>query len=714
MTQTASGTATGGPTAGGERFVDPFRIAVEALRRLDPRMLWSNPVLFITWCGAVLTTFVAIAEPFVGGPAPSGGTVLPGGFTWAIAIWVWLTLYTANIAEAIAEGRGRSRTVALRSVQGPVTAHRIVDYEPKRDPDAHDAAIVDVRSDELRPGDFVVLGDGDPVPLDGAIVWGVASIDESAITGDSGAVIRAAGGDRTGVSGGTTVVSDRIVVKVTARYGESAVDLMIDLAEGRRRQKSPNELALSALIASLSLSFVIVALTLNTIVSPVAPPVSIPILVAIVVCLIPTEIAALLSVTGIAAMSRLLQQNVLVSSAHDLETAGDLTIVMLDKTGTITRGNRRAVRFVPLDGVPFGDLVHGAWLASVADPTTEGTSTVELAVSTGVPSVTAAEPDGRPVGFSARTRMSGRDLPDGTRVRKGSETSVLAWLKHIGTQQRREVVDELTRRTMAIARTGGTPLVVAIEPPDEPPRVLGVIDLRDSVKPVVPAKLARLRALGVRTLMVTGDNPQTAEVIAAEAGVDDFLGDANPERKLDRISREQAAGNFVAMTGDGTNDAPALAQADVGVSMNTATAAAKAAANMIVLDDDPTRLVEIIEAGRRQMATRGALITFNIANDFVRYFAMFPALFVGTFPGLASLNVLGLHSPASAILSTLIFSVVVMGVLIPLALAGVPYRMTDLARALTRNLLYYGVGGVLIAAVGIKLIDLVVGLIPGY
>ncbi|QAY59642.1 K(+)-transporting ATPase subunit B [Microbacterium protaetiae] len=689
-------------------------ILLDALRRMNPRTLWTNPVLLLTWCGGALATLVAIVEPFAGGALASGGTTLPPGFSWSIAVWVWLTLFTANLAEALAEGRGRSQTAGLRSTQAAVMTHRVVGYDAKRDPAAWRAEVVDVNSNELVPGDIVVLNEGDPVPLDGEVVWGVASVDESAITGDAGPVIRALGGDRSAVSAGTSVVSDRLIVRVRERHGQSAVDRMIRLAEGARRQKSPNELALSALIASLSLSFIILVLTLNTIVSPVAPAVSIPVLVALVVCLIPTEVAALLSVTGIAAMSRLLQRNVLVSSAHSLETAADITTVMLDKTGTITRGDRRATRLIPLQGCDDDDLLVAAFLSSVDDPTPEGDSIVRLARAGGHPAVAEDVPDGNPVPFSAHTRMSGRDLRDGTRVRKGAESAVLAWLKHGGTQQRREVVDDVHRKTTAIAQTGGTPLLVAVQQPNMPGRVLGVVDLRDSVKPELPARTARLRALGVRSLMVTGDNPVTAEMIASEAGIDDFLGDATPADKLARITREQEAGNFVAMSGDGTNDAPALAQADIGVAMNSATAAAKGAANMIVLDDDPSRLVEIIETGRRQMATRGALITFNIANDVVRYATMFPALFVGTFPGLAKLNVLGMHSPASAILSTLIFSVVVMGILIPLAMAGVPYRMADLGRALTRNLLYYGVGGVVIAAAGIKLIDLVVGLVPGY
>lgn len=685
-----------------------------AIRKLDPRVQRRNPVLFIVWCGAVLTTIIAIVEPFIGGAAPSGGTVLPPGFTWAIAVWLWLTLLAANIAEALAEGRGRTHTTSLRLMRESTTAHRVHHYDAVTDPDAHSTNLRDVNSAELQPGDVVVLATGDVIPADGEVIYGIASVDESAITGESAPVIRESGGDRSAVTGGTRVLSDRIVVRVTAPTGDTVVDRMIELAEGARRQKAPNELALSALLASFSISFVLIALTLNTIASPIASPVSIPVLVAVVACLVPTEIAALLSVTGIAGMYRLLQRNVLLDSGHALETAGDITTVLLDKTGTITQGDRRATRFVPVARVSEDELLRAAALSSLDDPTPEGTSTLELTRRHGVVLGAHASTAGRSVPFSAVTRMSGRDLDDGTSVRKGAESAILGWLKHTGTQQSRPVVEQLRSRTAAIARSGGTPLVVASKPANGPGRVLGVIHLKDVVKDGVPARIGGLRSLGIRTVMVTGDNPLTAAAIAEEVGVDDYLGDATPEDKLELIKREQAAGHFVAMSGDGTNDAPALAQADVGVAMNTATSAAREAANMIVLDDDPTKLVEIIEVGRQQMATRGALTTFNIANDVVRYVALFPALFVGVFPGLGALNILGLHSPASAILSTVIFSVVVIAILIPLALVGVPYRTTNLAKALNRNLLFYGLGGILVPVAGIKVIDLIVGLIPGY
>ncbi|WP_153502839.1 potassium-transporting ATPase subunit KdpB [Cumulibacter manganitolerans] len=684
------------------------------IRKLNPRSQARNPVLFIVWCGAALTTIVAIGEPFVGGPAPSGGTVLPAGFTWTIAVWLWLTLLAANLAESLAEGRGRARTSSLRLIRESTTAHRVHHYDAENDAGGHRSSIRDVNSAELQPGDIVVLTTGDVIPADGEVIWGIASVDESAITGESAPVIRESGGDRSAVTGGTRVLSDRVIVRVTTPLGDTEVDRMIVLAEGARRQKAPNELALSALLASFSVSFVLIALTLNAVASPVASPVSIPVLVALVTCLIPTEIAALLSVTGIAGMYRLLQRNVLVDSGHALETAGDITTVLLDKTGTITQGDRRATRFTPVAGATMDELMWAAELSSRDDPTPEGTSTVELAHRQGFAAANDPPDAGRGVPFSAQTRMSGRDLPDGSSVRKGAESAILGWLKHVGTQQTRHVVDELRSQTAAIAHAGGTPLVVAVKRAGGPGQVLGVIELRDVVKEGVPARLSQLRALGIRTLMVTGDNPLTAAAIAKEAGVNDYLGDARPEDKLNLIKQEQAAGHFVAMSGDGTNDAPALAQADVGVAMNTATSAAKEAANMIVLDDDPTKLVEIIDIGRRQMATRGALTTFNIANDLVRYVALFPALFVGVFPGLATLNILGLHSPASAILSTVIFGVVVIAILIPLALIGVPYRMANLARALNRNLLFYGVGGLLVPVIGIKLIDLIVGLLPGY
>jgi len=685
-----------------------------AIRKCDPRELWHIPVLLLVEAGALLTTAAAIVGIFAGGSEPFGGTTPPAGFDWAIAAWLWLTLLTANIAEALAEGRGRTAAEALRSMRDTAEARQVLGYDPVRDPGAVRSALRRADSADLGPGDVVVLEEGDTVPLDGEIIWGIASIDESAMTGESAPVIRESGGDRTAVTGGTRLLSDRIVVRITAPRGDTVLDRMIQLAGSARRKKSPNELALFALLASFSLSFVLVALTLNAAVSPVAPSVSVPVLVSVVVCLIPAEIAALLSVTGIASMYHLLRSNVLVSSGQALETASDITMVLLDKTGTITEGNRQATEFVPAAEASAHELMAAAAMASIGDPTPEGTSTLRLAAAHGA---APAEPDqapGRAVPFSAQTRMSGRDLPDGSSIRKGAESAVLAWLKHVGAQQPRHVVEDLKLKTAAIARTGGTPLVIAIKPAQGPARPLGVVHLKDVVKPAVPARIGQLRSLGIRTIMVTGDNPLTAAAIAREAGVDDFLGDATPVDKLALITKVQQEGHFVAMSGDGTNDAPALAQADVGVAMNTATAAAKSAANMVILDDDPTRIVEIVEIGRRQMATRGALTTFNFANDLVRYVALFPALFVGAVPGLSKLNVLGLHSPASAILSTVIFSVVVIGILIPLAMAGVPYRMGDLGRALTRNLLYYGIGGIVVAAVGIKLIDLLVGLLPGY
>ena len=685
---------------------------LSSLRKINPRVQWHNPVLFIVWCGAALTTFVGIAEPFVDRHPTSGGIPTPPGFTWVIAVWLWLTVIAANMAEALAEGRGRPHAAALRSMREATTAHRVRAYDEAEDPAAREAVVDDVTSTDLKLGDIVILEAGDIIPSDGEVIWGVAMIDESAITGESAAVVCESGGDRSAVTGGTRVLTDRIVIRVTALWGKTVVDRMIALAEGAHRQKSPNELALTALICSFSISFVVVAFTLDAIASPIAQPVSIPVLASLVVVLVPAEIAALLSVTGIASRSRLLRHGVVVASPHALETAGDITTVVLDKTGTITEGNRRATRFIPLGGVTDDELLHACVLSSIDDPTPEGVSTLQLARDAGFP-VHQSIGLGRGVHFSAQTRMSGRDMAD-LRVRKGAESPILAWLKHVGTQQSHQVVEDLNHYTDAIARTGGTPLVVAAKPADGPGRVLGVIELKDVVKPSVPGRCRKLRSLGVRTIMVTGDNPLTAKAIAAEAGIDDFVGDATPEDKLALIKAEQAAGHFVAMTGDGINDAPALAQADVGVAMNSATADARETANMIVLDNDPTKLYDIIETGRRQMATRGALVTFNMANDLVRYFAFFPALFVGVFPGLAQLNILRLHSPASAILSTVVYSVVVIGILIPLAIAGVPYRVADLGKSLSRNLLYYGIGGLIIPIIGIKLLDLLIGLIPGY
>ena len=537
-----------------------------SFRKCDPRAQLRNPVLFIVWVSSVLTTAVAIFDTITGNEHTSGGSAMPPSFTWIIAFCLWLTVLAANLAEALAEGRGRSQTTALRSLREGVVAHKVQRYDAD-DPSAEHAELQNVDAIDLHPGDIVVLQDGDVVPSDGEVIWGVALVDESAITGESARVIRESGGDRSAVTGGTKVVSDRIVVKVTTTPGNTVVDRMIRLAEGAHRQKAPNELALNSLLAAFSISFIVVAVALDVIAKPVALPVSIPVLVALVAVLIPTEIAALLAVTGIASTYRLLDKNVLVISGRALETAGDVTTVLLDKTGTITEGDRKATRFIPLEGVSEKDFVEASAIASLGDPTPEGKSILKLAAAQGDEADPATP--GTVIAFSAYSRMSGRDM-GGTSIRKGSESAVLAWLKHVGIQQPKSVTDELKNTTTKIAETGGTPLVVAVKEPDGEGRILGVIHLKDVVKPDVPARVAQLKALGVRTVMVTGDSPVTAKAIAGEAGFDDYLGDATPEDKLALITKEQATGHFVAMTGDGTNDAPALAQADVGVAMGSA------------------------------------------------------------------------------------------------------------------------------------------------
>lgn len=682
-----------------------------ALRKLDPRVMVRNPVMFVVEVGAALTTLLALAEPFLGGPAPSGGAPVPASFTWAIAAWLWLTVLFANLAESVAEGRGRAQAESLRRSRASTSAQRVIDYDPGTDPAAENAATWPVPSAELRLGDVVVVTAGELVPGDGDIVQGAASVDESAITGESAPVVRESGGDRSAVTGGTRVLSDRVVVRITSRPGQTFVDRMIALVEGASRQRTPNEIALNILLASLSVVFVVVALTLNPIASYAAAPVSVPVLVALLVCLIPTTIGALLSAVGIAGMDRLVQHNVLAVSGRAVEAAGDVTTLLLDKTGTITHGNRRASAFVPLDGVPEPDLVRAAALASLADPTPEGASVVELAAAQGVRP--DADASGVPVPFTARTRMSGADLPDGTRIRKGAGSAVLAWAeedRRVGPAVRAELEDLAGR----ISDRGGTPLVVAVRRPSGETSVLGVVHLKDVVKDGLAERFAQLRAMGIRTVMVTGDNPLTARAIAAEAGVDDVLAEATPEDKLALIRAEQEGGRLVAMTGDGTNDAPALAQADVGMAMNTGTSAAKEAGNMVDLDSDPTKLIDVVRIGKQLLITRGALTTFSIANDVAKYFAVIPALFSGAFPGLAALNVMGLGSPASAVLSAVVFNALVIVVLIPLALRGVRYRPLSASRLLSRNLLVYGLGGVAAPFAGIKLIDLAVGLLPGF
>ncbi len=683
-----------------------------AFRKLDPRDQWHNPVMFIVWVGAVLTTALAIAEPFLGGPGTSGGTAVPASFTWGIALWLWATVLFANLAEAVAEGRGKAQADTLRKTRSTTTAHRLSGYDAAKDAAAERGASTDTPSGDLRLGDFVVVSAGELVPGDGDIVWGIASVDESAITGESAPVIRESGGDRSAVTGGTRVLSDRIVVRITSKPGETFVDRMIALVEGAIRQKTPNEIALNILLASLTIAFVVVCLILDPDASYAASPVSIAVLIALLVCLIPTTIGALLSAIGIAGMDRLVQHNVLAMSGRAVEAAGDVTTLLLDKTGTITYGNRRASELVHLDGVPERELIEAAALSSLADPTPEGSSIVELARAKGV-DVGASVP-GETVPFTAQTRMSGLDQPDGTQIRKGAGSAVTAWLAAGGPALPAAIARELRQRTDAIAQSGATPLVVAVKDSSGVGRVLGVVHLKDIVKDGLTERFSELRAMGIRTVMITGDNPLTAAAIAKEAGVDDFLAEATPEDKLALIRREQEGGNLVAMTGDGTNDAPALAQADVGVAMNSGTSAAKEAGNMVDLDSDPTKLIDIVRIGKQLLITRGALTTFSIANDVAKYFAIIPAMFMGVFPGLAVLNVTQLHSPASAVLSAIIFNAIIIVILIPLALRGVRYRPTNASRMLGRNLLVYGIGGIIAPFIGIWLIDLVVRLIPGF
>ncbi|TFC82425.1 potassium-transporting ATPase subunit KdpB [Cryobacterium sp. TMT3-29-2] len=700
------------PTAKGAISVGQLVAALPgAFRKLDPRQMWRNPVMFIVEVGAVLTTVMAIVEPFLGGPAESGGAAVPSSFTGGIAFWLWLTVVFANLAESVAEGRGKAQADSLRQTRTSTTAHRVEGYDPTGDAAAERAVVTELSSAELTLGDTVIVVAGELVPGDGDIVSGIASIDESAITGESAPVIRESGGDRSAVTGGTRVLSDRIVMRITSKPGETFVDRMIALVEGAARQKTPNELALNILLASLSIIFVVVTLTINPIASYSAAAVSVPVLVALLVCLIPTTIGALLSAIGIAGMDRLVQRNVLAMSGRAVEAAGDVTILLLDKTGTITYGNRQAREFTPLTGVTREELVRAAALSSLSDPTPEGKSIVDLASEDGFHNEGTLA--GEIVPFTAQTRMSGIDLPDGTYIRKGAGSAVIAWVEE-SARAAGTVLTDLDDQVERISRLGGTPLVVAAGDADGARRILGVVYLKDIVKEGIAERFAELRSMGIRTIMVTGDNPLTAKTIAAEAGVDDFLAEATPEDKLALIRREQQGGNLVAMTGDGTNDAPALAQADVGVAMNTGTSAAKEAGNMVDLDSDPTKLIDIVRIGKQLLITRGALTTFSIANDVAKYFAIIPAMFAGVFPGLAVLNIMQLHSPASAIMSAIIFNAIIIIVLIPLALRGVKYRPASASSILSRNLLIYGLGGVIAPFIGIKLVDLVVALISGF
>ncbi|SEG87899.1 K+-transporting ATPase ATPase B chain [Thermomonospora echinospora] len=703
----------GGKVSGG--LLDPgqlLRSLPDAVRKLDPRTLWRNPVMLIVEVGAVWTTMLAIARP--------------SWFGWLITVWLWLTVIFANLAEAVAEGRGKAQADSLRRAKTDVTARRLVGWTAGQ----AEARAERVGAPELRQGDIVVVDAGEIIPGDGDVVEGIASVDESAITGESAPVIRESGGDRSAVTGGTKVLSDRIIVKITQKPGQSFIDRMIALVEGSSRQKTPNEIALNILLAALTIIFLLATATLQPLAiyakagNPGVPDspaldahgVSGIVLVSLLVCLIPTTIGALLSAIGIAGMDRMVQRNVLAMSGRAVEAAGDVNTLLLDKTGTITLGNRQAAEFVPLDGVTEAALASAAQLSSLADETPEGRSVVVFAKqSYGLRERTPGElTHAMWVPFSAQTRMSGVDLDEsgdgrpGRSLRKGAAGAVADWVREQGGP----VPPRLSEIVDGISASGGTPLVVG-ETVDGSARVLGVIHLKDVVKQGMRERFDEMRAMGIRTVMITGDNPLTAKAIADEAGVDDYLAEAKPEDKLALIKKEQQGGRLVAMTGDGTNDAPALAQADVGVAMNTGTSAAKEAGNMVDLDSDPTKLIEIVQIGKQLLITRGALTTFSIANDVAKYFAIIPALFVGLFPGLDTLNVMRLSSPQSAILSAVVFNALIIVALIPLALRGVRYRPSSASKLLSRNLAVYGLGGIVTPFIGIKLIDLFIQFLPG-
>ncbi|CUU59376.1 K+-transporting ATPase ATPase B chain [Parafrankia irregularis] len=712
----------------GGGLLDPkqmWKSLPSALRKLDPRTLWRNPVMLIVEVGAAFTTILAITDPSV--------------FGWLITAWLWLTVVFANLAEAVAEGRGKAQAQALRRAKTDTQARRLVGWAPGRPAEAVAEELVP--APRLAQNDVVVVEAGEFIPGDGDIVEGIASVDESAITGESAPVIRESGGDRSSVTGGTKVLSDRIVVRITQKPGESFIDRMIALVEGANRRKTPNEIALNILLAALTVIFLLAVATLQPLAiyskaqQPALPDTSTLtgdgitgiVLASLLVCLIPTTIGALLSAIGIAGMDRLVQRNVLAMSGRAVEAAGDVNTLLLDKTGTITLGNRQASAFLAAAGVSEAELADAAQLSSLADETPEGRSVVVFAKEHhGLRERTPGElRHATFVHFTAQTRMSGVDLTaeptDGSvsgatagarQVRKGAASAVTRWVRENGGQvpaQVGEIVD-------GISASGGTPLVVGevIESPSGPvARVLGVIQLKDVVKSGMRERFDAMRRMGIRTIMITGDNPLTAKAIADEAGVDDFLAEATPEDKLALIRKEQAGGKLVAMTGDGTNDAPALAQADVGVAMNTGTSAAKEAGNMVDLDSNPTKLIEIVEIGKQLLITRGALTTFSIANDVAKYFAIIPAMFAGVYGGLDKLNIMRLASPESAILSAVIFNALVIIALIPLALRGVRYTPASASKLLSRNLYIYGLGGIVVPFVGIKIIDLLVQFIPG-
>jgi K+-transporting ATPase ATPase B chain len=662
---------------------------IDSLIKLDPRVQWRNPVMFVVYIGSILTTVLWVQ-------ALGGHGEAPAWFIFNIALWLWFTVLFANLAEALAEGRGKAQAAALRGLKQTVWAKQLAD-PAKRD------GVTRVRAEELRRGDVVVIEAGDYVPADGEVIQGAASVDESAITGESAPVIREAGGDFSAVTGGTRVLSDWIVVRVSVNPGETFLDRMIAMVESASRQKTPNEIALTILLVALTLVFLFATATLlpysiySVAVTRVGTPITITALIALLVCLIPTTIGALLSAIGVAGMSRMLQANVIATSGRAVEAAGDVDVLLLDKTGTITLGNRQAAAFIPAGGVSEEELADTAQLASLADETPEGRSIVVLAKQR----FRLRERDLASLGatfvhFSAHTRMSGVDIGE-RQIRKGAADAIRRQVERLGQAFPRAVqttVDEVARR-------GSTPLIVS-----DGARVLGIIELKDIVKGGIRERFGELRRMGIKTVMITGDNPLTAAAIAAESGVDGFLAEATPEAKLKLIREHQAAGRLVAMTGDGTNDAPALAQADVAVAMNTGTQAAKEAGNMVDLDSNPTKLIEVVETGKQMLMTRGALTTFSIANDVAKYFAIVPAAFVTTYPQLNALNIMRLASPFSAILSAVIFNALIIVALIPLALKGVRYRPLGAATLLRRNLLVYGLGGIIVPFIGIKLVDL--------
>jgi K+-transporting ATPase ATPase B chain len=675
-----------------QRLFEPALVRealTQSFVKLNPRIMFRNPVMFTVWIGTLVMAGVCVW--IITGESSQGGLV----YNIIITAVLFITLLFANFAEAIAEARGKAQADSLRKAREETPAKKIF---PVGDNFVNEVKVIP--SSQLRKGDQFICEAGDVIPMDGEIIKGIATIDESAITGESAPVIREAGGDKSSVTGGTKVLSDKITVKVTTEPGETFLDKMIALVEGATRQKTPNEIALTILLAAFTLVFIIVCVTLKPFGDYANTPITIAAFISLFVCLIPTTIGGLLSAIGIAGMDRALRANVITKSGKAVETAGDLDTILLDKTGTITIGNRKATNFYPSDNVEEKEFIEMTVLSSMADETPEGKSIVELAGTKGVKGTTNLR-GMEFIGFKAETRSSGVNLPDGTKIRKGAFDAILSLAQKNGTN----VPSDIEGRVKTIAQNGGTPLVVS-----KNNQVTGVIELQDIIKPGIQERFERLRKMGVKTVMVTGDNPLTAKYIAEKAGVDDFIAEAKPEDKMNYIRKEQQGGKLVAMMGDGTNDAPALAQADVGVAMNSGTQAAKEAGNMVDLENDPTKLIEIVEIGKQLLMTRGTLTTFSIANDVAKYFAIVPALFIVSIPGLQALNIMNLHSPESAILSAVIFNAIIIPLLIPLALRGVAYKPIGASALLRRNLLIYGFGGVIVPFIGIKLIDLIVSI----